>query len=404
MEFNKKDVILVPRGDEVYVYNRKKSVGIVMHKDVLEIFRSLEKPEDIFAVANDYECDDKSFLVNMGNLVLEKQLFDFSDAESSEHQINTITYIITDYCNLACKHCAHSAIFQNLNQTKRAPIVADLNIAAALLKLRPRNICITGGEPLMVSNFEEVARYIRQNFDGNLSLSTNATLINDENIDYLCSCFTQFDISIDGINEEKCAAIRGKGVFQTVINAIKKLQSKGVKNISLSIALSNDTISDKEPFEEMCRTLSVKPLIRFMNLSGRAKLNGLTGSDNWLNFERDYSPLPNLCTGGIKQITVNSIGDVFPCNNFLEDEFKIGNVFEDGLSTKFSRSDEHVWWRNFSRYIPLYREECSDCDLGLFCSFCPVLIKTYMDNNSITELSPNCTTKKAKFYGDIFDV
>ena len=47
MEFNKKDVILVPRGDEVYVYNRKKSVGIVMHKDVLEIFRSLEKPEDI---------------------------------------------------------------------------------------------------------------------------------------------------------------------------------------------------------------------------------------------------------------------------------------------------------------------------------------------------------------------
>lgn len=402
MKFDKENVILVPYGDQVYVYNRKKSVGMVLHKDIVDIFRDLENPEDIYTVASNYEIDDRSFLMDVGRLVLDKQLFDFSDAPSAE-KLNKVTYIITDYCNLACRHCAHSALFQSPEQIQRMPIVADLNIVAAIIKLQPRAICITGGEPLVVSNFEEVSRYLRKNFDGNLSLSTNATLINDTNIDYLCSCFDHFDISIDGINEEKCAAIRGKGVFEKVIAAIKKLQHKGIKKITLSIALSNETYSDKEAFEEMCRSLSVRPIIRFMNLSGRAKVNGMTGSDEWLSFERDYSPFPFICTGGVNQVTVNSIGDVFPCNNFLEDEFKIGNLFEDDLPSRFTRSSNNSWWRNFSKYIPFYREECSKCDMGLFCSFCPVLIKTYMDNNSLTRLSLNCDSKKNKFYGEIFD-
>lgn len=132
-------------------------------------------------------------------------------------------------------------------------------------------------------------------------------------------------------------------------------------------------------------------------------MNGLTGSDKWLSFERDYSPLPYICTGGIKQITVNAVGDVFPCNNFLEDEFKIGSLLEDNLASRLTRSDEYSWWRNFSQYIPFYREECSKCDMGLFCSFCPVMIKTYMDNKAVKNLSLNCDSKKAKFYGDIFD-
>lgn len=402
MKLDKESVILVLKGEQVYVYNRKKEVGIVLHKDIVDIFRDLDKPEDIYKVASNYEGDDRSFLMDIGDLVLEKKIFDFSDTPSSG-KLNKITYIITDYCNLACRHCAHSSIFQSKKQIQRMPIVADMNIVAAMIKLKPRAICITGGEPLLVSNFEEISQYLRKNFDGNLSLSTNATLITDTNIDYLCKCFDHFDISIDGINEEKCAAIRGEGVFEKVIAAIKKLQHKGAKNISLSIALSNETYSDKEAFEEMCSSLSVRPILRLMNLSGRAKMNGLIGSDERLSFERDYSPFPNICTGGVNQITVNSICDVYPCNNFLEDEFKIGNLFEDDLPSRFTRSDKNSWWRNFSKYIPFYREECSKCDMSLFCSFCPVLIKTYMDNNSLAKLSLNCDSKKDKFYGDIFD-
>lgn len=402
MKFDKENVILVPYGEQVYVYNRKKSVGMVFHKDILDIFRDLDKPEEIYRVASNYESEDRSFLTDLGRLVLKKQIFDFSDTPSAV-KLDKINYIITDYCNLACRHCAHSALFQSPEQIQRGSIAADLNIASAMIKLKPSAICITGGEPLLVSNFEEIARYLRMNFDGNLSLSTNATLINDSNLDYLCSCFDHFDISIDGVNEEKCAAIRGKGVFDKVIAAIKMLQHRGATNISLSIALSNETYSDKDAFEEMCRSLSVRPILRFMNLSGRAKVNGLTGSDECLSFERDYSPFPYICTGGVNQVTVNPIGDVFPCNKFLEDDYKIGNLFEDDLPSKFTRSDKNPWWRNFKKYIPYYREECSECDMGLFCSFCPVFIKTYMDNNSLTKLSGNCDSKKAKFYGDIFD-
>ena len=50
---------------------------------------------------------------------------------------------------------------------------------------------------------------------------TNGTLITPKNVKEIVSQIDSIDISLDGADEESCAVIRGKGVFEKVVSSIK---------------------------------------------------------------------------------------------------------------------------------------------------------------------------------------
>lgn len=50
---------------------------------------------------------------------------------------------------------------------------------------------------------------------------TNGTLIIPKNVEEIVSQIDSLDISLDGADEESCAVIRGKGVFEKVVSSIK---------------------------------------------------------------------------------------------------------------------------------------------------------------------------------------
>ena len=47
---------------------------------------------------------------------------------------------------------------------------------------------------------------------------TNGTLITPKNVKEIVSQIDSIDISLDGADEESCAVIRGKGVFEKVVS------------------------------------------------------------------------------------------------------------------------------------------------------------------------------------------
>ena len=49
---------------------------------------------------------------------------------------------------------------------------------------------------------------------------TNGTLFNSQNITPIIEKVNNIDISLDGADEESCSVIRGKGVFDRVVNNI----------------------------------------------------------------------------------------------------------------------------------------------------------------------------------------
>lgn len=137
----------------------------------------------------------------------------------------------------------------------------------------PKSITSSGGEPMIREDFFDIASFLRENYTGIITLSTNGTLITKDNVAKLCDLVDQIDISIDGIDEESCAKIRGRGVFGKVLNSVDLIHECDFTNVSLSMVFSDTNEMYEEQFYELNKKLGTKALPRIYADIGRAKKN-----------------------------------------------------------------------------------------------------------------------------------
>lgn len=57
-------------------------------------------------------------------------------------------------------------------------------------------------EPMIRNDFIELLKYLKDHYKGKIIISTNGTLINNENVEILAECASQIDISLDGYDEK----------------------------------------------------------------------------------------------------------------------------------------------------------------------------------------------------------
>lgn len=110
---------------------------------------------------------------------------------------------------MKCKHCCVDADF--ISEYKR--ILSFEELKKVIDKIEVYGIpklVFSGGEPMVRSDFWEILDYTRKNYKGKIDIATNATLINEANVDRLIANVNRLDISIDGIDEDSCSEIRGK--------------------------------------------------------------------------------------------------------------------------------------------------------------------------------------------------
>jgi len=167
---------------------------------------------------------------------------------------------------------------------------------------------------------------------------TNGLLINNENVNSIVRSFDCLAISLDGYDEETCAAIRGPGVFQKVMDVIELLIAHGFNRdrISLSMVETSVTYGKVYKFRELCDSLGVGCMPRIFSAIGRGKDNSdwLTPKTEEIQTGQEFGdtalkiknpgnrqiaiPCRN-CRAGRGKISINAKGDVFPCQ-LLEDE------------------------------------------------------------------------------------
>lgn len=88
-----------------------------------------------------------------------------------------IVYLsLTNRCNLRCKHCVASACIEEVDHMNTEDWK---KVIVQVLVLNPEQINLTGGEPLIRPDFCEILEYLRANYKGAITLSTNALLLND---------------------------------------------------------------------------------------------------------------------------------------------------------------------------------------------------------------------------------
>lgn len=413
LKLNKKDIIIYSKNNLVVLYNKKILRHIILTKEVYDYFLAADDNALTIKSFLDKFLDkeDREYMKSMTENMIKAGAL-IVDEQRCNAEVNLLKYFyisLTNRCNLSCSHCCSSCSPNEKDILSTGDI---MTIVDKLKHFEPRYIVLTGGEPLIRNDFKEIVSYIRSVFPSvNLALSTNSILINDENIDFIVKNFNKIDISIDGVDEETCSIVRGRGVFGKVISSIQNLQNKGFINISLSMVLGEKNEHLKYDFRKLNYKLGTTPIERSFTPIGR-------GKENVLDFYYDNTDLPMeivkifsdtnkkskkigscSCDAFKEQLYISYDGNVYPCPSLIKDEYCLGNILSCDINQESIMQTEAR--RSMEKIYPFNYEKCKDCDVNIFCWHCPALIDSVKDNE--VDFNRWCSCMKPQLNRIIWD-
>ncbi|MFN8576382.1 MAG: GTP 3',8-cyclase MoaA [Candidatus Sericytochromatia bacterium] len=210
---------------------------------------------------NFIESDNLSNLgsINILNKTEEKKVID-----SYQRHIHKLRVQLTDACNFRCFYCMPENIKFKPHKDLLTPkeiydICSILNEDFGIDELR-----ITGGEPTIRPEFEEIVNLLSQINTKKLGLTTNAFVLN-EKLDFLknTNC-KNINISLDSLNEEQFNKITKGNYFKKVFNSILKAKEMGF-NVKINTVLLRN-MNDNEILDFVNFSAKYDIEVRFLEL------------------------------------------------------------------------------------------------------------------------------------------
>ncbi len=310
-----------------------------------------------------------------------------------------LTYLfleLTDRCNLSCIHCGSKCDFAHSTYLDTALICKTLDEVAEDFSPQSVMICVTGGEPLLHPDFEEITAHIRKlgfpwGMTSNGSLISEAVAIILKN-----NGMGTITLSLDGLEESHDAFRRSKGNFKRTLGAVCILQKYGFK-VQITTVVHQKNIHELE--EMYClmadmgiaswRVINMEPIGRANNYSDlllsyeqlkqlldfiRDKrffgkypdLDVTYGCSHYLTLEYEHELRDNyfLCGSGIYVASILCNGDIYSCLDIeRRSELIQGNISNDRFSD--------VWFHRFKEFRAdrsRLCEECNNCKERKFCA------------------------------------
>ena len=257
-----------------------------------------------------------------------------------------------------------------------------------------------GGEPLMAFDaIKEIVDYARtqekiHNKNIRFTMTTNATLLNDERMDYLDKNMGNIVLSIDGrkeVNDRVRVRIDGSGSFDSILPKIKKMvkirdKSKQYYARGTFTRKNTDFFKDiKYLADEGFDEISIEPVVlpednplslreedlptiyeQYDKLYEEMLYNG--GKFKFYHFNIDITGGPCVykrisgCGAGHEYVAVTPNGDIYPCHQFVGNEnFRMGNLrdwnnLREDIAQKFKEA--HIY----------NKPKCKRCWARFYCS------------------------------------
>ncbi len=236
------------------------------------VLKWLESPSVYLAGADElYELDEEAFLflkrcASPEGCVLEDDEFAAHCLEegilaekavnigrpplvkSDEPSLRYLELQITDRCNLRCRHCYIGEGAGDELSPERVR-----NILQEFERMQGLRLLITGGEPLLHSEFAEINGML-PGFSVRKALFTNGFLL-DRNIAEGLNV-DEIQVSIDGL-ESSHDALRGKGSFKRAVRAVE-LAAEADLDVSVSTMVHSRNLGEFDEMERLFRSLGVK--------------------------------------------------------------------------------------------------------------------------------------------------
>lgn len=317
---------------------------------------------------------------------------------------------VSQNCNLNCKYCYYSSIVGRHNDKKLSLETVDKLISEYMKKTNGTASFIwQGGEPLLagLDFFNEVvylqSKYAQPNTIISNSIQTNGTLINREWANFFKKYNFVVGISVDGpghLHDIKRKTYNGEGSFELVMSGVQQLRDSRV-DFNVLTVLHQGNIDKSEELmafykDEMFTSIQFVPCMDFKSQDPKKPANYMITPKQYGDFlcnvfdiwYKDGSPcisirlFENLLQAFLNRdpecclnrktcpvtLIVEATGDAYPCDYFINEEYKLGNINENSLDEIVNNTKYEIFL-NYKKNLP---NKCIKCNyLNLCNGGCP---------------------------------
>lgn len=350
--------------------------------------------------------DEIEELVKEGILYSEDQYEEIAHGSMDDRDyIKAVCLNIIHGCNLRCKYC-----FADEGEYHGHKGVMDIDTAKKAIdyvvkRSGPRRnieIDLFGGEPTMIMDtIKEIIAYAREHekeWKKNIrfTMTTNATLLNDEMMEFMDKEMGNIILSLDGrkeVNDNVRIKVDGSGSYDDILPNIKKMIDKRTEGKMYFVRgtftrANTDFYEDvKAMVNEGFREISIEPVVlenghplalreedlptifdNYDKLYEEMRRRKVEGDEfKFYHFNIDLQGGPCVykrisgCGAGFEYVAITPQGEVYPCHQFVgKEEYKLGSIWDDTYDAELGKK--------FKKAHIYNKPKCKDCWARFYCS------------------------------------
>lgn len=386
--------------DEI-VYDLLDENSLKEKEELIEIFKGKHSVEDIEEVYTEIQS------LITGEMIYTEDLYETIAMESGEKEsyIKALCLNIIHDCNLRCKYCfADEGEYHGARKVMSAE-VGKKAIDFVIEKSGPRKnieVDLFGGEPLMAfDTIKEIVEYAKEQEKLHkklirFTMTTNATLLNDEIMKYMDENMGNIVLSIDGrksVNDKVRTRIDGSGSYDRILPNIQKMVNMRDKSKAYYVrgTFTRENIDFYEDVKHMAdlgfKEISIEPVVlpnehelslreedlpvifqQYDKLYADMLQRHKDGTEfKFYHFNIDLQGGPCVykrisgCGAGHEYVAITPDGDIYPCHQFVGNEdFLMGDIYS-GIS-----NEKMV--QEFKTAHVYNKPKCNDCWAKFYCS------------------------------------
>ena len=405
------------QGDKYFVLDVNTGAVHVVDElvyDILDDDKLKEKVNIINELKGKYDEEEISEAYDeIQELVKEEVLYSPDQYEEIAHSsmddrdyIKAVCLNIIHGCNLRCKYCFADEGEYHGHKGVMSVETAKKAIDYVIKRSGPRKnieIDLFGGEPtLIMDTIKEIIKYARENeakWNKNIrfTMTTNATLLNDEMMEFMDKEMGNIILSLDGrkeVNDKVRIKPDGSGSYDDILPNIKKMISKRTKGKTYYVrgTFTRNNVDFYEDVVSMLnegfREISIEPVVleeghplaireedlpeifanydKLYNEMARRKREG-KDEFTFYHFNIDLQGGPCVykrisgCGSGFEYVAITPQGDVYPCHQFVgKEEYKLGSIFDDTYDAELGKK--------FKKAHIYNKPKCRECWARFYCS------------------------------------
>lgn len=373
----------------------------IIRDDLIEFYNILAHDSFISSGISEQECSENdsqfkysnqnnntiNYVTSYSSNNLDTQAF-FEKHFNNKPQLTNVHIEITSRCNERCIHC----YIPHNNKLYDIDLELFYKILNECMNMNVLHLTISGGEPMLHSNFREI---LRKCYELNFSINilSNLTLL-DENIveDFKINPLIGVQVSLYSMNPEIHDEItKIKGSFEKTKKGIEVLIENNIPlQISCPVMRANkncyndvknwaskfgiQVISDfviigkyDNTIDNLQNRLSLCEVKCFINQNSLKNPSYFDDIKKNVESKKESNINDFVCSVCQSSICINEIGDVYPCAGWQN--YIIGNVSNDSLNSIWSNSSKIDYLRNLKRKdFP----KCINCNDRDYCTMCMV--------------------------------